>query len=92
MTISVKDTFRRNSDIVASEIDNETVMMDKDFQKYFGLQEIGTRAWQMLEDPTSIEQMAERLVKHYDVSMEQCMEDLIPLMTDLLKNEMIVRV
>ena len=92
MTISTTQTFQRNSEIIASEIDNETVMMDKDFETYFGLQAIGSDVWKVLEQPISIEQIAEQLVQRYDVSIEQCIDDLMPLMSDFLENEMIVAI
>lgn len=91
MDFSTDTIFQRNKDIVASEIDNETVMMDKDFEKYFGLQAIGTRVWQLLEQPITIQQIAEQLTTDYDVSLEHCMNDLKSLMADLLKNEMVVQ-
>jgi len=91
MTISTKDIFQRNPEIVASEIDNETVMMDTNFENYFGLKAIGTQVWQMLEQPISIEKIAMELVKTYDVSIDQCVEDLQPLFEDFIENEMIVK-
>lgn len=92
MTISAVQIFQRNSEIIASEIDNETVMMDKDFETYFGLEAIGSEVWKLLEQPISIEQMSQQLVQRYDVSIEQCIDDLGPLMSDLLENEMIMAV
>jgi len=92
MTISSNQLLQRNPDIIASEIDNEVVMMDKNFEKYFGLQAIGTEIWKLLEQPMSSQQIAEQLVRSYDVSMDQCIEDLKSLMTDFLKNEMIILV
>jgi len=92
MTISAFQVFQRNPEIIASEIDNETVMMDKDFETYFGLQAIGTEVWKLLEQPISIQQIAEQFIQHYDVSLERCIADLTPLMADFLENEMVVAV
>ena len=92
MTISTKDTYQRSSEIIASVIDNETVMMDKDFENYYGLQAIGTEVWSLLESPASVEEIAKSLVQRYDVSLEQCIADLKPLMEDLIENKMIMAV
>lgn len=88
-----KDTrLQRNEDIVSSEIDDETVMMDKDFENYFGLQDTGTEIWRLLEKPTTIQQICDCLSEKYEVSPEQCMSDIQPFIEDLLENEMILRV
>jgi len=79
----------RNSDIIASKIDNETVMMDIDFEKYYGLEEVGTRVWELLETQTSFDQLCEKLVCEFDVSIEQCKTDVIPFILDLIEQKML---
>lgn len=89
MNISTLQLFIRNPDIIASEIDKEMVMMDQDFESYFGLQAIGTEVWNLLEAPNSLEKIAANLVERYDVSTEQCIDDLKPLIADLIDNGMV---
>ena len=89
MTFSTDSIFQRNSEIIASEIENETVMMDKDFETYFGLAKIGTRIWQLLENEISLQTICEKLVDEYDVSLEQCIADVTPFIASLLENEMV---
>lgn len=91
MKYSTDTFYQRDSNIVSSEIENETVMMDKDFDRYLGLDVIGTRVWQLLEQPISIQQIAKQLTLEYDVSLEQCLNDLKPLMSEFLKNELVVQ-
>ena len=79
----------RNNDIIASKIDNETVMMDIDFENYYGLEEVGTRVWELLETQTSFDQLCEKLVCEFDVSIEQCETDVIPFILDLIEQKMI---
>lgn len=91
-TFNVAEVYQRHPDIVFSEIDNETVMMDKNFEQYFGLESIGTEVWQLLETPTSVEKMAAQLCEKYDVSVADCQADLCVLMIDFLAHEMILKV
>ncbi len=90
MTLSSSQLFQRNPNIVASEIDNETVMMDENFESYFGLHVIGTEVWNLLEHPHSIEQIAIDLLERYDVTFKQCVDDLTPLFSDLIESGMIL--
>ncbi len=42
MELTPDSLIKRNEEIISSEIDGETVMMDLNFEKYFGMEAIGT--------------------------------------------------
>ncbi|MCH2189810.1 MAG: PqqD family protein [Gammaproteobacteria bacterium] len=84
--------FQRNPDILYSTIDNEIVMIDENFESYFGLHAVGAEIWNLLQTPHSIEQIADNLIERYDVSMHKCMIDLHCLFDELIANNMILSV
>jgi hypothetical protein len=90
MTLNSDSLIKRNEEIISSEIDHETVMMDLNFENYFGLEAIGTRIWLLLENETSINTLCEKLTEEFDVEMDQCMKDVLPFLSDLSKNGMIL--
>lgn len=69
-------TLQRNKDILSSSVNNETVMMDIETGQYIGLDPIATRIWELLEQPTNFSQLCETLTKEYEVSIEQCRNDV----------------
>ena len=89
MQISADSIIQRNKDIISSEIDGETVMMDSSFNNYFGLKEIGTCIWQLLEEKRSVREVCETLIDKYDVSHDQCLKDILPFLEELHKQQMI---
>lgn len=89
MQISADSIIQRNKDIISSEIDGETVMMDSSFNNYFGLKEVGTFIWQLLEEKRSVREICETLIDKYDVSHGQCLEDILPFLEELHKQQMI---
>lgn len=89
MNIDRQSILLRNNDIVFSEIDGETVMMDANFENYFGLDSIGTRVWQLLEEEISFGQLCEKLLNEYDVNQETCLNDVVPFVQHLAEQEMI---
>lgn len=89
MTITESSQLTRNPDIVSSEIDGETVMMDIDFKRYFGMTEIGTRVWQLLESQITFEHLCVKLTEEFDVSQQRCAEDMLPFLQNLEKNQML---
>lgn len=89
MHIDTNCLLKRNPDIVSSEIDGETVMMDKSFEKYFGMKDIATRIWHLLENETSLQQLCKQLTTEYEVSFEQCLKDVEPFICELIKQDMV---
>ena len=79
----------RNLEIISTKIDDETVMMDTNFEHYFGIKEVGARIWEILEHPTTLDELCEKLISEFDVSGEQCKQDILPFLTDLAEHEMV---
>ena len=65
----IKDNsmLQSNPEIIDSEIDDETVMMNIDTGAYFGLDSIASTIWQKLEEPLEyaalIDQLSQRSVE-----------------------------
>jgi len=80
---------KRNNDVFANEIDGEAVMMHIQTGKYYGLDEIGSRIWELMEHKIQVKTIIEQLLKEYDVSEQQCKTDVINLLNELKQNELI---
>ena len=89
MKLEANSRIQRHPNIVFSEIDGETVMMDSRFEKYFGMQAIGTRIWQLLEEETNLEAVCTQLTAEFDVDMQRCMEDAQPFVEELFEQDMV---
>jgi|SaaInlStandDraft_6_1057023.scaffolds.fasta_scaffold151197_2 hypothetical protein len=75
---ALKDTdqLARKEDLVASDIDDEIVMLDAEAGSYFGLNAVGAQVWKMLDTPLSFGEVREKLRELYDVTDVQCREDM----------------
>jgi len=82
----------QNHTICSREFDGETVMMDENLENYFGLDEIGTRVWQILKEKHSLTELCQKLTKEYEVEPEQCLADITPFIEQLIKDNMLVTV
>lgn len=89
MQISAETILKRSNSIISSEIDGETVMMDNAFSSYYGLKEIGTHIWRLLESARSVRNICEELTGEYEVSYQQCLEDVLPFLEALREQQMI---
>ncbi len=70
-------------EIVASDIDGETVMMSIENGEYYGLYDIGSRIWELIEKPTKVSDLIDRLLERFDVDRETCEKDVLKFLNDL---------
>jgi len=80
---------KRNDEVFANEIDGEAVMMNIQTGKYYGLDEIGSRIWELMEHKIQVKEIIGQLQKEYDVSEQQCKTDVLNLLNELKSNQLI---
>jgi hypothetical protein len=68
----------------------EMVILDPRSGRYFGLDGVGTRVWELLESPRSVGELQGVLVDEYDVDAARCGRDLRTLLTELASAGLIV--
>lgn len=81
--IELQNIIQRSSELVSSNMDGETVMMSIDNGEYYGLDAIGSRIWELLENPIEVNVLIETLLDEFDVSKEQCTEDTMEFLNQL---------
>ena len=72
-------------DVLMQTVVGESVLLDLRSQKYFGLNQVGTRAWQLLQETGDAGAVHARLAQEYDVGAEQLERDLDALFERLLR-------
>ncbi len=76
-------TFQVSPDVLEQELDGETVLLDLGSDNYFGLDEVGTRVWQLLRDGKDSEAIVDRMADEFDVEIGQLRTDLEALLAEL---------
>lgn len=61
---------RASASVVAAERDGHTVLLDLRGERYFGLDESGTRFWAVLAPGSTIMEAAEQLAAEYEAPVE----------------------
>lgn len=79
----------QNKKIDASDIDGDKVMMDLDKGMYFSLNSVGSRIWDIIENPITIDQVVEILLSEYDIDKNECKETVVSFIKGLEENELI---
>jgi hypothetical protein len=83
MPISFADRVSIPDDVLISNLQEESVILNLQSERYFGLDSIGTRILTLLTTSDSIEAAYKRLRDEYDVDGQVLREDLVALVEDL---------
>jgi len=85
-----KDTVvSRTKEVLASEMDGETIMMSIAGGSYYGMDNIGSRIWELLEEPIRVSDLCHRLMEEFDVEVDQCLADVMVFLNALGENKLI---
>jgi Coenzyme PQQ synthesis protein D (PqqD) len=85
MQISFSDRVRLPDDVLISHLQEESVILNLDSERYFGLDDVGTRMLSVLSTSESIEAAYESLLEEYDVDSQMLRQDLLALIESLLQ-------
>jgi hypothetical protein len=69
-----------SKDVMAQELDGETVLLDLASESFFGLDNVSTRVWQLLQDGVDREGIIQILLDEYDVEREVLEKDIADLL------------
>ena len=83
MSFSFNQRVKLSEDILISDLQGESVILNVNSQRYYGLDKVGTRFLTLLSNSETIEQAFETLLAEYDVEAAQLRVDLTELLADL---------
>jgi hypothetical protein len=88
--ISLLTKVQRNPKMVASKIDNELVMMSIDNGEYYGLDEVGSRIWELIETPIVVEELIINLLDEFEVERQDCENETFEFLEDLNSKKLLM--
>jgi hypothetical protein len=71
-----EDRLFRTNDLIATDLDDETVLMSIDAGSYYGLEGSARAIWERLETPISFAELVAAMVREYRVQADVCRVDL----------------
>jgi hypothetical protein len=89
MTFSFNDRIKLPGDVLVTGLQAESVLLNLDSERYFGLNDVGTRMLTLLTSSDSIEAAYESLLSEYDVDAEVLRHDLASTIEELAKHGLV---
>ena len=68
---------------VSCDLGGEEVILGIKAGAYYGLDPVGSRIWQLVQQPTTPRAIHARLLEEFEVEPERCEQDLLALLADL---------
>ena len=70
--------------LMAETIDDEMLLMSLEKNKFYGLDAVSRRIWELVIVPSSLNEICEKLIIEFDVDLETCKVEVQPLIQKLL--------
>lgn len=70
-------------DVLCQELQGEAVLLNLKTGVYLGLDAVGTRIWQLLQEHRVLGKVVEAMLGEYDVAEERCLRDLFALVSQM---------
>lgn len=78
-----------NSDIICQELDGQTVLLNPMTGGYFGLDNISSFIWELLQDFDSVQDVLGCMVEAFDAEPQQLQKDLSTFLEQLKSADLI---
>ncbi|HUH96917.1 MAG TPA: PqqD family protein [Anaerolineales bacterium] len=70
-------------------VGQDAFLLNTRTNRYFALQEVGTRLWTLLKDGTPLKEACQSLRAEYEVQPAQLEQDILELVGQLLDNKLV---
>ena len=89
MSVSFNQKLLVTEDTLINVIEGESVLLNLKSESYFGLDQIGTRMWNLMTASDSIQAAYETLLDEYDVTADMLRQDMRNLIEKLIVNGLV---
>jgi myo-inositol-1-phosphate synthase len=87
--IDLRTVIMQNTEIDASDLNGDKVMMNLNKGKYYALNGVGSVIWDKIESPISVDSLVNNLLEEYDIDKSKCEGQVIEYL-EKLENEKLI--
>lgn len=88
MPLSLDDALTVAPDVMFRHLDDEAVLLDLKSGTYFGLNDVGARAWQLILEHGRLSRVLDALLQEYDADRGAVERDLLALADQLVARQL----
>jgi hypothetical protein len=76
-------------DQVSCDLAGEAAILDMKSGIYYGLNAVGARIWNLIQDPKTVDEVSAAILAEYDVETDRCQHDIVALLQDLVAHGLV---
>ena len=80
--------YVRNNKCMWSKIGNEIVILEPEDGMYLGLNSVAASIWELIQEPSEVENLIFKILEIYDVSYEIASTDIKNTLVDMVNKKM----
>jgi hypothetical protein len=77
LSITASTVVQRKAHLPTSEVADETVLLHLEQNHFYGMNQVGSRIWELLAEPTPVHALCAQLQSEFAVSPEECLADVL---------------
>ena len=81
--LTVDSIIRAGPDQVSCDLGGETAILQLTEGVYYSLDAVGTRIWELIQQPIRVGELCDRIVGEFEVDRDRCENDLLELIREL---------
>ena len=89
MVVSLASRVTVPAEVLVSKVGEESVILDLKSERYFGLDAVGTRMWELLGSQVTVEAAYAALLEEFEVDADRLRTDLYQLIEKLREQGLI---
>lgn len=87
--LTINSTVSVTSDVVSCDLVEEAALLNLKDGIYYGLNPVGARIWNLIQKPITVGEILDVILEEYDVERDVAQADLMELLEQLLKKELV---
>ena len=87
--ITEQSRIKAAQDLTFADLDGEAVLLDLKSGQYYGLNEVGTYIWSLIDAPRTVADIVAAMAEEFDVSREQLNLDVMNFLQQMEEQKLI---
>jgi hypothetical protein len=79
----------RSPEQLSADLDGKTVLLSIGSGEYYNMNVVGTRIWELVEQPIAVSSITSRLLEEFEVESDVCEKQVTSYLTRLQKDNLI---
>ncbi len=89
--MNTTQNIKINPDIIYQEIEGEVVLLNEESEKYFGLDHVGAKFWEIANTTQDVDDIIRQMQNIYDVDSERLAKDINMLIDKMVEHEIVFK-